>query len=77
MSQTYFFTKIDNPQTQSYTYVVTETPKEGAEIISKHKTKQLAVNAMVYHCDDNDFMQIENTKFYHQELVDLLEKWDQ
>lgn len=58
-------------------HIITENPKKEWEILSSHKTKQLAVNAMVYYCDDNDFMQIENTKFYHQELVDLLEKWDQ
>lgn len=58
-------------------HIVTENPKKEWEILSSHKTKKEAVEKMARYCGDWNYMQIENTKFYHQELVDLLEKWDQ
>jgi hypothetical protein len=74
----YYFARIDEktPTGIKSTYVINEYPLTKGEVISSHKTKISALRAMVLNCSDQDYMQIGNEKFYHEQLVKLLEKWE-
>lgn len=80
----YYLVQIDVYQISQNqtTYRVTETkPKEVESssktvmILSSHKNKYLAVKAMIENCSDQDYMYIEGTQYYHEQLVELAAKW--
>ncbi|MFZ4771923.1 MAG: hypothetical protein ACOYLO_17210 [Ferruginibacter sp.] len=74
----YYFARIDEktPTGVNTTYFVSDEIIKSGFIISSHKTKISAVRAMVLHASDSDYFQIGNEKFYHRQLVELLEKWE-